>query len=100
MPNTSAAADSSLTGRSFRPAVSWTFWAAAPHGTCGAQITTVTPGFVRSASEAMPLGFPGPVTIVSVLVAKMTGLPGTRPASTALSMFFSSAEANTSAGAP
>ena len=34
------------------------------------------------------------------MVANMTGSPSISPASTALSMFFLSAEANTSAGAP
>ena len=77
-----------------------TFSVAEPHGTWGAHTTTCVPGLARSAKEAMPLGFPGGVTMVRVLVAKLTGSPATRPASTALVMFFVSAEANTSAGAP
>ena len=48
----------------------------------------------------MPFGFPGGVTMVSVLVAKLTGSPATSPASVAFFMFAASAEANTSAGAP
>jgi hypothetical protein len=48
----------------------------------------------------MCFGFPGGVTIVRVLLAKLTGSPVTRPASVALIMFFVSAEAKTSAGAP
>ena len=74
--------------------------AAAPHGTCGAQTTTFSPGFARSAKEAMPEGFPGGVTIVRILLAKFTGVPETRFADVALVMLLVSAEANTSAGAP
>src|SRR5690242_4250506 len=48
----------------------------------------------------MPLGFPGATAMVRVLVAKLTGLPPSRPACEALSMLRVSAEANTSAVAP
>ena len=51
-------------------------------------------------NEATFFGLPGAVTIVSVLEAKLTGSPASRSAWAALSMFFVSAEANTSAGAP
>src|SRR6478672_8671095 len=58
------------------------------------------PGLARSAKEVMFLGLPGAVTIVRVLLAKLTGSPATNPASTAFVMLLVSAEANTSAGAP
>src|SRR6478735_3227412 len=74
--------------------------AAAPHGTCGAQTTTSTPSFARSANEVMPAGFPGGVTMVRILLAKFTGVPATRFAVLALFMLLVSAEAKTSAGAP
>jgi hypothetical protein len=48
----------------------------------------------------MCFGLPGGVTMVSVLVAKLTGAVAVSPASTALVMFLVSAEANTSACAP
>ena len=93
-------ADSSLTGVRVTPVACSTFSVADPQGTWGAQTTTWVPGFARSANEAICFGFPGGVTMVRVLVAKLTGSPVTRPASTALVMLFVSAEANTSAGAP
>ena len=77
-----------------------TFSVAEPQGTCGAHTTTDKPGCVRSLNEAIFFGLPGAVTIVSVLDAKFTGLPASRSAWAALSMFFVSADANTSAGAP
>src|SRR6478609_1332303 len=73
---------------------------AAPHGTCGAQTTTLTSGLARSAKPTMPTGFPGGVTIVRMLPAKLTGVPDTRFAAVALVMLLVSADANTSAGAP
>ena len=58
------------------------------------------PFAARSLNDTIFFGFPGAVTIVSVLDAKFTGSPATSFASVALSMFFVSADANTSAGAP
>ena len=69
-------ADSSLTGARVTPVAFSTFSVADPHGTCGAHTTTWVPGLARSANVAMPLGFPGGVTMVSVLVAKFTGIAG------------------------
>ena len=52
------------------------FSAAAPHGTCGAQTTTLRSGFARSANDAMPLGLPGAVAICRTFVAKTVGGAG------------------------
>jgi hypothetical protein len=70
---------------------------ALPHGCASWQTTVVTPALFRSAKDAIPFGFPGAVTMTSVLVAKIFGSVALSPS---FSMFFSSAEANTSAGAP
>src|SRR5262249_2957568 len=88
------------TGDKEMPAASSIFFVAEPQGTCGAHTTTCVPGLARSAKEAMPFGFPFGVTMVRVLVAKSTGWPASRPASTALVMLAVSAEGNTAAGAP
>ena len=72
-------------------------WVADPHGTGGAQTTTINPGLSRSAKEVMFLGLPGATAMTRVFDAKLTGSPASRPALAALSMFVVSAEANTSA---
>src|SRR5689334_22979211 len=81
------------------PAAS-TLAAAAPHGTAGAHSTTVTPGLARSARPVIPAGLPGGTAISSVLDAKLTGAVAVSESPVALAMFFVSAEAKTSAGAP
>lgn len=64
------------------------------------QITTLTPGLARSAKEPMLRGFPGAVTMTSVLAAKFVGFPASSPALTTVSICAVSADANTSALAP
>src|SRR6185312_10111164 len=100
LPSTSVTLDSSLTGFSVVPVAVSIFLVAAPQGTCGAQTTTCMPGFAKSATERIPFGLPGGVTMVNVLEAKLTGSPATRFAFTALVMFVVSADAKASAGAP
>ena len=63
-------------------------------------MTTLTPGLARSAKEAIEAGLDGGTAISRTLVAKSTGVPPTSFASASLAMFFVSAEAKTSAGAP
>jgi hypothetical protein len=48
----------------------------------------------------MPLGLPGATAICNVFLANATGVPSLFLASVTSFMFFSSADANTSAGAP
>ena len=91
---------SSLTGVSSTPAASAAFCAAAPHGTSGAQTTSFTSLLVTSESAAMPSGLSGATAIWRVLVAKFSGSWPSRPSAVSFSMLATSAEANTSAGAP
>src|SRR6478609_472840 len=91
---------SSDTGVTATPAASSTCWVYLPIGTSGAAVTNVTPDLARSATDVMPFGLPLATMISSLFVAKTTGSPWLFPASVSLVMFASSAEANTSAGAP
>src|ERR1700712_3250131 len=100
LPSTSVTDDSWLTGFSVTPAVFSTAAVAAPHGTCGAQITVLMEGEARSAKLVTCAGLPGGTAIARTLVAKSDGEPSMTFASTALVMLASSAEAKTSAGAP
>ena len=100
MFSTSVTEFSSLTGFSVTPVAVSTFCVAEPHGTCGAQTTTLTPASARSAKEVISAGLSGGTAISRVLDAKFTGSPFTRLSAVALSMFLVSAEANTSPGAP
>src|SRR5689334_10889336 len=70
-----------------------------PHGAVVAQRAT-TPALARSGSALMPLGFPGFVAISNWFLANIFGVADTRFAVVSLPMFFVSADANTSAGAP
>src|SRR5205807_3842141 len=70
-----------------------------PHGTEGAQRTTISPGLARSPRLAMPLGLPAPTTISSRFRAKTWAVP-TRLASCSACILGWSAEAKTSPGAP
>ena len=92
--------DSSLTGFNRVPAASCTFCVADPHGTCGAHTTTARPACARSWKEVILFGLPGATTMVSVLEAKVTAGPASRPDCSTLLMVLPSAAANTSAGAP
>ena len=76
------------------------FCAAAPHGTCGAQTTTLRSGLARSANVAIFLGLPGGVAICSTFLANVTGFAAVRSASVTVFIVASLAAANTSAGAP
>ena len=76
LPRVDLTSGSSLTGLSVTPVAFSIFSAAAPHGTCGAQTTTLRSGLARSAKEAMPFGLPGAVAICSTLVAKTVGGAG------------------------
>ena len=57
--STSLTCDSSLAATIRTPAADSTFLVAAPHGTCGAQTTTVTPGRSKDRSEVTFFGLPG-----------------------------------------
>ncbi len=80
------------------PALDRTLAATAPQGTWAWHSATFTPGFARSATEAMFAGLFGGVTISIVFFANVVGLVAD-PASTTVAMFVGLAEANTSAGA-
>src|SRR5215216_1408670 len=87
-------------GVTVTPALENTCSAYVPHGTSTAHVTTMSSGFARSARPVMPSGLPGAVMISSRFVANVTGSPAAPPPSVSLLMFASSADANTSAGAP
>src|SRR4051794_23036883 len=99
-PSTSVTDDSWLTGFRITPADFSTDAVAAPHGTCGAQITVFTAGDARSAKLVTWAGLPGGTAMASTLVAKSLAEPSMTPPETALAILASSAEAKTSAGAP
>ena len=71
-----------------------------PHGTAGAQTTTLIAGLARSLTDLMFLGLPFSTMISPVLRAKSCGVPDALPALVTVFMFDGAAEANTSAGAP
>src|SRR5690348_17434486 len=100
LPSVDLTSASSLTGLNVTPIAFSIFSAAAPHGTWGAQTTTLRSGLARSANDAMPLGLPGAVAICRTFVAKIVGLTAARPASVTVFMVASLAAAKTSAGAP
>src|SRR6478752_2728396 len=100
LPRTSVTDDSSLTGARVVPVAFSTVAVAAPQGTWGAQTTTFTPGFARSAKALIDAGLDGGTAISRTFVAKLTGAPSTSFASVSLVMFLVSADAKTSAGAP
>jgi hypothetical protein len=85
---------------SVTPVLCSTFLAAAPHGTCGAQVTTASPALFRSAKDLMPLGLPGATAMASLFVANTVAWPSITPPWLALSIVAWSAEAKTSAFAP
>src|SRR6516225_7018902 len=91
---------SSLTGLTVTPAFLKMAVATAPHGTVGAQTTTLTFGLARSLTVLMCMGLPDSTMISPVLLVKVCGVPMASPASVTVAMFFGLAEANTSAGAP
>src|SRR5215471_21143874 len=91
---------SSLTGLTVTPAFVNIFWARAPHGTAGAQTTTLTFGLARSFTVLMCSGLPDSTMISPVLLVKISGVPVASPASVTTFIFVGLAEANTSAGAP
>src|SRR5215472_6485892 len=91
---------SSLTGLTVTPAfvnISWATW---PHGTSGAQTTTLMAGLARSLTDVIFFGLPVSTKISPVLLAKIFGVPTALPASVTVVMFAGAAEAKTSAGAP
>ncbi len=57
-------------------------------------------GFARSCSDVTPLGSFGATAICNVFVANFCGAAAVSPGSVTFFMLLSSAEANTSAGAP
>ena len=91
---------SSLTGLTVTPAFLKMAVATWPHGTFGAQTTTLIAGFARSLTDLMCLGLPFSTMISPVLVAKSFGVLDARLASVTVFMFDGAAEAKTSAGAP
>src|SRR5215469_43410 len=91
---------SSLTGLTVTPAFLNMAWATAPHGTAGAQTTTLTFGLARSLTDLIFWGLPDSTMISPVLLVKVCGVPEASPALVTVSMFAGAAEANTSAGAP
>jgi hypothetical protein len=80
--------------------VSSTFWAAAPHGTCGAHSTTLSLAFSRSLSAVTLPRLSGGTAISSRLRTKVVGCPDAMWASVTVFMVAGLAAANTSAGAP
>ena len=91
---------SRLFGVTVRPAFFRIVAAPLPHGTVSAHSTTMFAGLARSASVAMPFGLPLPTMISKRLRATITGSPAFSFASVSFFMLLSSAEMNTSAGAP
>src|SRR6516165_7824782 len=91
---------SSLTGLTVTPAFLKMVVATTPHGTAGAQTTTLMAGLARSLTVLMFLGLPFSTKISPVLRAKSCGVPDALPALVTVSMFLGAAEAKTSAGAP
>ena len=93
-----------LSSRLFGVTVTFEFFrifaAPLPHGTVSAHSTTNSSGLARSATPAMPCGLPFSTMISKVFFAIATGSPATSPASVSFFIFESSAETNTSAGAP
>src|SRR5512133_3281317 len=85
------------TGLTVTSAFSSACWAYLPAGTSGAARTTFRSGLARSSRPLTLLGLPFSTTIWSRLLANTFGLPAR---SLTLSMLGTSAEANTSAGAP
>src|SRR6476661_8687141 len=100
LPRTSVTDDSSLTGVRVVPVACSTLSVAAPQGTWGAQTTTFTPGLARSEKELIDAGLDGGTAISRTFVAKLLAVPSMSFASESLVIFFVSAEAKTSAGAP
>jgi hypothetical protein len=90
---------STLAGVTVTPALDSSVADAAPHGTSGAHSTTVTLSSPRSARSSTPPGLPAGTAMTRVFVANSSGSPA-RPSSVTFAMFASSAEANTSTGAP
>src|SRR6476619_2300430 len=91
---------SSLTGLTVTPAFLKMAVATCPHGTAGAQTTTLTAGLARLLTDLMCLGLPFATMISPLLVAKSFGVLDASPASVTVFMFDGAAEAKTSAGAP
>src|SRR5215469_15537422 len=89
-----------LTGLTVTPAFLKMAVATWPHGTFGAQTTTLMAELARSLTDLMFLGLPFSTMISPVLRAKSCGVPDARPASVTVFMFDGAAEAKTSAGAP
>src|ERR1700722_13371203 len=73
--------------------------ARAPHGTSGAQATTLTDELARLATELIWLGLPASTMISPLLLAKSFGVVDARFWSVTVFMFVGLAEAKTSAGA-
>ena len=76
-----------------------TFSAAAPQGTCGAQMAIVLSASAKSARPVILPGLPFGTAICSVFETKSTGAPAP-PASVTVFMVAGLAAAKTSAGAP
>src|SRR5215469_13194723 len=91
---------SSLTGLTVTPALLKTSLAYLPHGTDGAQRTTLTLGLARFETDVMCIGLPLATIISSSFLAKVLGWPTASLALVTVSMLDVSAEANTSAFAP
>src|SRR5215472_12831242 len=89
-----------LTGLTVTPAFLKISVARAPHGTSGAQVTTLSDALARSATDLMFLGLPASTMISPLLAAKSLGALDVFCSSVTVVMFFGLAEANTSAGAP
>src|SRR6185437_6510290 len=90
---------SSVTGMTEIPAFLNTCLATTPQGTWDWQTATLTEGLARLLSEETWPGLLGGTAISILFLAKSLG-PAAFPALTTWSMFFTAAEANTSAGAP
>ena len=71
-----------------------------PHGASDAHNTTITSGFSRSWRLLIFFGFPGSTAISIWFFANRAGSAVTWPPDFRVSMFFVSADANTSASAP
>ena len=90
---------SSVTGLTVILALSNTFAAVAPHGTCGWHRATFTLLLARSVTPVTWPGLLGGTAISMTFLTKFVDVDAP-PALTTCCMFFGDAEANTSAGAP
>ena len=88
-----------VSGLALMPAASKTRSAAAPHGTSGAQTASARSSRAKSARPLTPAGFPAGTAISRWFAVNTVGSSAS-PASVTTAICGSSAEANTSAGAP